>query len=120
MKNENPSELSATEKLSDAFKEELNNLGLHYHEELYDAIVQYLGPSVHQKDASLVACSDPTELENIKKNFLMGKLGLEDSPRLDEAIQEICHGLGMSNRNKHRTSFYYLLVAILNKESVFI
>ena len=111
--------MSKKQQISAAFKAEMNNLGLHFHEEIYDGIVDYLGPSIHDADASLVACSDPKELEGIKTNFLMGKLGLEDSPRLDEAIKEICHGLGESNRRKHRTTFYYLLTAILNKESVF-
>ncbi|PHN04315.1 DUF2853 family protein [Flavilitoribacter nigricans] len=108
------------EETSAAFKKEMNNLGIFYHEELYDAITKYLGPSIHDKDAALVACSDPDELKTIKNNFLIGKLGLEDGPQLDAAIQEICGGLGSSNTKKHRASFYYLLTAILNKESVFI
>jgi hypothetical protein len=111
--------MSETHKLSAAFKKEMNDLGLHFHEEIYDGIVDYLGPSIHDEDASLVACSDPSELETIKTSFLIGKLGLEDSPRLDQVIQEVCHGLGESNRKKHRTTFYYLLTAILNKGDVF-
>lgn len=102
------------------FKQEVDNLGISVHEELYHAIVKYLGPSIHNKDASLVACSDKAELETIKKSFLIGKLGMEDGPRLDEVLKEVCHGLGESNRNKHRATFYYLLVAILKKESVFL
>lgn len=98
----------------------MNELGLHYHEELYDAIVNHLGPVIHDKDASLVACSDESERETIKNNFLIGKLGLEDGPHLDKAIEEICHGLGESNRQKHRSTFYYLLTAVLEKESVFL
>ncbi len=111
--------MSKARELSAEFKAEMNNLGLHYHEEIYNGIVDHLGASIHDADGSLVACSDPTELATIKTNFLIGKLGLEDSPRLDEAIKEVCHGLGESNKKKHRTTFYYLLTAILNKESVF-
>lgn len=111
--------MSKTNEMSAVFKSEMNALGLHYHEEIYDGIVDYLGPSIHNEDASLVACSDPKELATIKTSFLMGKLGLEDSPRLDEAIKEVCHGLGESNNKKHRTTFYYLLTAILNKEAIF-
>ena len=102
------------------FKKEVDNLGIHVHEEMFHAITKHLGPTIHDKDASLVACSDPKELATIKKNFLIGKLGMEDGPRLDEVMKEVCHALGESNRNKHRTTFYYLLVAILKKESVFI
>ncbi len=111
--------MSKKQEFSTVFKEEMNNMGLHFHEEIYDGIVDYLGPSIYDADASLVACSDPKELETIKTSFLIGKLGLEDSPRLDEAIKEICHALGESNNKKHRTTFYYLLTAIFNKEAVF-
>ncbi|MEL6867881.1 MAG: DUF2853 family protein [Bacteroidota bacterium] len=102
------------------FKNALDSMGFHYHEDLYHAIAKHLGPSIHDNDASKVACTDPKELETIKKNFLIGKLGLEDGPELDKLLDQACHGLGMSNRNKHRASFYYLLVALTNKESVFI
>ena len=102
------------------FKEKLDEIGFHYHDELYHAIAKYLGPTNHHKDASLVACSDPKELETVKKNFLIGKLGLEDGPQLDHAIEQACGGLGKSNRHKHRASFYYLLVAILNQEEHFL
>ena len=112
--------MSTYEEAYKSFTEEMNALGLQHQEELYHAVLKHLGPSVHQKDASLVACSDKKELETIKKNFLIGKLGLEDTPRLDEAIQEVCGAMGESNRHKHRATFYYLLVGILKKESVFI
>lgn len=111
--------MSKAHELSAVFKEEMNNLGLHFHEEIYNGIVDHLGPSIHDADASLVACSDPQELKTIKTNFLIGKLGLEDGPQLDEAIKQVCHGLGESNKKKHRTTFYYLLTAILKKEDVF-
>jgi len=108
------------EEALSVFKKEMDDMGISYHEELYHEICKHLGPSIHHDDASTVACSDPKELATVKTSFLMGKLGLEDSPELDKAIQEVCGGLGHSNRNKHRTTFYYLLVAILKKESVFI
>lgn len=102
------------------FKEETKNLGIHIHEELFHAIVDHLGPAIHDRDASLVACSDPEELKTVKENFLMGKLGMPDSPKLDEAIEQVCEALGKSNRNKHRATFYYLLTGILKRESVFV
>jgi hypothetical protein len=112
--------MSTYEEALAVFKKEMDEMGISYHEELYHQIVNHLGPSIHNRDASLVACSDPEEVKTIKNNFLMGKLGLEDSPALDKAIEEVCGHLGDSNRNKHRATFYYLLVAILRKEDVFI
>lgn len=102
------------------FTEEMGNLELFHHEELYHAITDYLGPSIHQNDASKVACSDPSELKTVKESFLIGKLGMEDTPYLDEVIEQVCGAMGESNRNKHRATFYYLLVGILKKESVFL
>lgn len=112
--------MSTYEEAVQKFKAEMEELGMFCHEELYHAITKYLGSSIHQKDAALVACSDESELKTIKKNFLIGKLGMEDTDRLDAVLEEVCGAMGQSNRNKHRATFYYLLVAILKKESVFI
>ena len=103
-----------------SFTKDMDEMNIHYHLGLYHAITKHLGPSIYDRDASLVACSDPSELATIKKNFLIKKLGMEDSEDLDTVIHEICDHLGQSNRQKHRTTFYYLLVARLGKESVFI
>lgn len=111
--------MSTYESAHKNFTDELESLGIHYHDEIYHAITKHLGPSIHDRDASLVACSDPKELETIKTNFLMGKLGLPDGPELDNAIEQVCGALGKSNNKKHRATFYYLLVAILGKEDVF-
>lgn len=98
---------------------EMRKLGLHFHEELYHAIMKHLGPAIHDADASLVACSDDKELNTVKKNFLIDKLGLEDGPELDEAIQNVCEVMGESNRRKHRATFYYLLTVKFDKGDVF-
>ena len=82
-------------------------------------VTKGLGPSIYNADASKVSGSDPKELETVKKNFLIKKLGLEDSPALDEAIEEVIEKLGKSNRNKYRAIFYYLLAKKFNKEEVY-
>ncbi|MDB2656948.1 DUF2853 family protein [Crocinitomicaceae bacterium] len=80
-------------------------------------MLKHLGPSVHDADASLVACSDKNETHYIKEKFLIGKLGLDkDDPRLDKAIDNVCDLMGKSNRHKSRITFYYMLMAILNVE----
>lgn len=112
--------MATYEEALEEFKVEMSNLEMFYHEEMYEKITKYLGPSIHQKDASLVACSDPKELETIKNNFLIGKLGMDKNENLDSIIQEVCGLMGQSNRKKHRATFYYLLVARLQKEGVFI
>lgn len=77
------------------------------------------GPSIYNDDASTVAGSQESELETIKKNFLMKKLGLPDGPQLMEAINKVIDTYGRSNRNKYRAVVYYLLVKHFGKESVY-
>jgi hypothetical protein len=87
--------------------------------ELLTKVTIGLGPSIYDADASLVASSDDSELERVKKNFLIGKLGLVDGPDLDAAIAKTIDTYGSSNRTKHRPVFYYLLTKHFGRESVY-
>lgn len=81
-------------------------------------IVKNLGPSIYKKDAELVSCSDPKELNTVRKNFLMKKLGIDASQKvLDAAIEDVCEEL-KSTRKKYRATFYYSLAKKFKKESV--
>jgi hypothetical protein len=77
------------------------------------------GPAIYNADSSTVAGSDPNELETVKKNFLMKKLGLADSPALMEAIEAVINTYGKSERNKYRAVVYYMLTKHFGKESVY-
>ena len=77
------------------------------------------GPSIYNTDASTVAGSDPTELEAVKKNFLMKKLGLPDDPKLMDAINAVIDTYGRSERNKYRAVVYYMLTRHFGKEAVY-
>ncbi len=77
------------------------------------------GPAIYNADSSTVAGSDPAELETVKKNFLMKKLGLADSPKLMEGINAVIETYGKSERNKHRAVVYYMLAKHFGKESVY-
>ena len=77
------------------------------------------GPAIYNDDASTVAASQEHELETVKNNFLIKKLGLADSPALMEAINQVIETYGKSERNKYRAVFYYLLVKHFGKESVY-
>lgn len=77
------------------------------------------GPSIYNKDAASVACGQAKELETVKKNYLIKKLGLKDDAKLDTAIQEVCEQIGKSNRNKYRAMFYYLLCVKFGKQDVY-
>ena len=77
------------------------------------------GPSIYNADASTVSGTDKAELETVKKNFLMKKLGLADSAKLDDAIASVMETYGKSNRNKHRPVVYYMLTKHFGKEAVY-
>ena len=77
------------------------------------------GPAIYNADASTVAGSDASELETVKKNFLMKKLGLADSPNLMEAINAVIDTYGRSERSKHRAVIYYMLTRHFGKEAVY-
>ncbi len=77
------------------------------------------GPSIYNKDASTVSGTDDAELATVKNNYLIKKLGLADSSKLDDAIAEVIEQLGKSNRNKYRACFYYLLCVKFDKASVY-
>ncbi|SFD28723.1 DUF2853 family protein [Tropicimonas isoalkanivorans] len=77
------------------------------------------GPSIYSDDASTVAASQPSELETIKTNFLMKKLGLPDGPELMEGIDAVVEIYGKSERNKYRAVFYYLLTKHFKKDAVY-
>jgi hypothetical protein len=85
---------------------------------LIGKVFKGLGPAVHNKDASLVSCSDPAELATVKNNYLIKKLGMSDGPELDAAIKEICETM-KETRQKSRVTFYYLLMKKFGKESVY-
>ncbi|MCB2093335.1 MAG: DUF2853 family protein [Rhodobacteraceae bacterium] len=77
------------------------------------------GPSVYDADASTVAGGQASELETVKNNFLVKKLGLQDSPQLMDAINSVIETYGRSERNKYRAVVYYMLVKHFGKESVY-
>lgn len=77
------------------------------------------GPSIYNADSSTVSGSNESELQTIKSNFLIKKLGLKDGPDLDKGIEAVIEKYGKSNRNKYRVVVYYLLVKHFKKESVY-
>lgn len=101
------------------YKGLLDKIGVSYDEDLLKKVAKGLGPSIYNKDSSTVAASDKSELERVKTNFLVKKLGLSDGPELDAAIKDVVGQIGSSERNKYRAVVYYLLTKKLGKESVY-
>jgi hypothetical protein len=77
------------------------------------------GPSIYNADAATVAGSQQAELDTVKNNFLIKKLGLADGANLDAGIDAIMEKYGRSNKNKYSAVVYYLLAFHFKKESVY-
>lgn len=79
------------------------------HEGAVAGIIKHLGIALQYTDSSLVAGSDPAELERVREKFLKGKLGRSESDAdLDAAIASVMSKMS-SERNKSRVTVYYLL-----------
>lgn len=96
----------------DKYKAFLDGEGIAYDVDALTAVAKGLGPSIYLADASLVSCSDQTELDRVKNNYVINKLGLADGPNVDAAIATVCAKMKSATR-KHRAVFYYLLKAEL-------
>jgi len=87
--------------------------------ELLEKVARGLGPAIYNRDASTVSGTDEKELETVKNNYLIKKLGLKDSPQLMEAIYKVMGTYGVSERTKYRAVVYYMLTKHFRTESVY-
>ncbi|OIP86493.1 MAG: hypothetical protein AUK37_03140 [Rhodobacterales bacterium CG2_30_65_12] len=77
------------------------------------------GPAIYNADAETVAATQASELETVKNNFLIKKLGMADGPQLMDAINAVIETYGRSERNKYRAVVYYMLTKHFGKEAVY-
>jgi hypothetical protein len=111
--------MSKFQECLDTYEKEFGKLKIKFDSALLSKVAKGCGPSIYNKDASKVSSADPAELDRVKKNFLIKKLGLKDTPKLDEGIAAVVEQFGSSNRNKYRAMFYYLLVKHFRKASTY-
>jgi hypothetical protein len=72
-------------------------------------IVRHLGIALRNKDASLVAATDPEELKRVRESWLKKKLALTGSDEdLDKSIKAVMTKM-KADRMKERVTVYYLL-----------
>ncbi|MEM0900023.1 MAG: DUF2853 family protein [Pseudomonadota bacterium] len=76
--------------------------------DIVSKIVKHLGIALRSRDASLVSCSDPSELKRVNEKWCQKKLGMGDAAANDEIIGKVCEEM-KGDRNKQRVSFYYLV-----------
>jgi hypothetical protein len=107
--------MSKFDEAVSSYTDALSSIGVKVDATVLTGVAKGLGPSIYLKDASLVSCTDQVELDRVKNNFLIGKLGLTDGPELDAALKAVCEKTS-SLRMKPRAAFYYLLVMHFNKQ----
>jgi len=76
--------------------------------EILDGLVDRLKLIVDNKDATLVSGTDESELETVRKNFVLKRLGVEDKDKAMTAIKAVASKMS-SIRMKNRAAFYYLV-----------
>ncbi|TDW51392.1 uncharacterized protein DUF2853 [Flavobacterium sp. 270] len=112
--------MSAREELITKYAADLKDkCGVTPNMDLLTKVTIGCGPSIYNADSSTVAGSQQSELDTVKKNFLIKKLGLKGSPELDTAIHAVLEQYGKSNKHKYRAVVYYLLTLHFKKESVY-
>lgn len=104
------------EKYVQDFKEKI---GENPDVELMRKVTKACGPSIFNSDAETISSSSPSELETVKQNFMVKKLGLKDDENLDAGLELVIEKYGKSNRSKYRAVVYYLLTKFYKKEAVF-
>ena len=72
-----------------------------------EKIVKHLGIALRSKDASLVSCSDKSELDRVREKWCMKKLGAT-ADAADAVISKVCETM-QGDRQKQRVTFYYLV-----------
>jgi hypothetical protein len=77
-------------------------------------IVKHLGIALQSRDASLVSCSDKSELDRVREKWCMKKLGETDRAAADAVIAGVC-GTMKEDRQKNRVTFYYLVAREMGK-----
>ncbi len=87
--------------------------------DLVRKIAQAQGPSIYNADAETVSSSSEGEMDTVKQKFIMGKLGITDEGKANEALNQVIEKYGKSNRNKYRVVVYYLLTKHFKKESLY-
>jgi len=79
-----------------------------------EKIVKHLGIALRSRDASLVSCTDPSELDRVRESWCMKKLGASDAAECDSVIATVCETM-KEDRNKQRVTFYYLVAKHMGK-----
>jgi hypothetical protein len=111
--------MSKFQECVDLYTKQNADLGLGLDNAFLAKVAKGLGPSIYNNDASKVSGSDQSELDRVKANFLIKKLGLKDSPDLDKGIADVMTQMGSGNKSKYRAVVYALLAKKFGKTAIY-
>ena len=100
--------MSKFEEKVAGYKANMQKLGIKFDENKLIACTKACGPSIYNDDGETVSGSDQSELDTVKRNYLINKLGMSESDDLDSIVNHAIETMGKSNRNKYRAIFYYV------------
>jgi len=109
--------MSAEENFAQS-KSQLETLGVSVNEALLQKVINGMGIANQNLDSSLVAASDQSELDTVRKNFMWDKLGIHDDEANAAAVAGVAEKMSQFQQ-KQRGAFYYLLTVDAGKESVY-
>jgi hypothetical protein len=78
-----------------------------------DKIVKHLGIALRNRDSSLVATSDQAELDRVRDNWGVKKLGV-DAAKAETAVAAVAKTMA-ADHTKSRVTYYYLVAKELGK-----
>ncbi len=87
--------------------------------ELLSKVTIGCGPAIYNAETAVIAVNDPGELQLVKNNFLIRKLGLAGSAELMDAIESVLETYGSAEPVKYRAVVYYMLTRYFGKESIY-
>lgn len=100
--------MSKFQEKVDLYKSKMDDMNLSYDEEKLIACTKACGPSIYNRDSETVSATSPSEMERVRNNYLIKKLGLSESDDLEGIMDYAIEKIGKSNRNKYRAIVYYL------------
>ncbi len=110
--------MSKFDEAIDKYRTDLENINITVDEALLRAVTKGLGPSIYNRDSQSVAFTDPSEVNRVRANFLIKKLGMADNDSLDALLDQV--KTQYSKNPRYRAVVYYLLTLATNKQAIYL
>lgn len=100
--------MSKFQEKVDLYKSKMEELGIKVDDDKLVACTKACGPSIYNADSETVSASSSDEMDRVRNNYLIKKLGLSESNDLDGILDYAMDKIGRGNRKKYRAIVYYL------------